>query len=145
MLNQRSGKRFLLNPKFQINFILTTVFFNILLSCVFFFAAHQSFSSFKSQGRSAGIPSSHVFFQFINKQETNFYFNMGISAIVITIIACIYGVMKSHKIAGPMYRLNVEFDRMKKNKSLHKFNFRQKDFFQEIPEAFNSALDDIQK
>lgn len=145
MFNQRSGKRFLLNPKFQINFILTTVFFNILLSLSFFLAARSSFSSFKSQGRSAGIPETHVFFQFITKQENAFYINMGISFIIITIIACIYGVMKSHKIAGPMYRLHVEFDRMKKNKALHKFNFRKKDFFQEIPEAFNDALDDLEK
>jgi hypothetical protein len=60
-------------------------------------------------------------------------------------IACLWGLFYSHKIAGPLYRLNKYFDdAAASGKPLEKkVYFRKDDFFQEVPDSINKYIDGI--
>lgn len=144
-MNNRKIKSYFINWQFQKIFILYCLIANIVLSLCFFLSAYSFFRGFETKGRSAGFPEDHVFFSFIAKQEYSLYFNMLLSFVIVSIIALIAGTLMSHKIAGPVLRLIIEFEKMKEKKGIHKIAFRKKDYFQEIPTAFNEMVDTIEK
>jgi hypothetical protein len=60
-------------------------------------------------------------------------------------IACLWGLFYSHKIAGPLYRLNKYFeDAALSGAPLEKkVYFREDDFFQEVPVSINKYIDGV--
>jgi hypothetical protein len=144
-MNNRILKRFIIDKSFQFKFVMYCLFFNILLSGLFLFSAYRFFRQFEEMGRSAGFPSDHSFFQFIGSQELHLYTNMLWSFLCVFIFALIFGIIQSHKIAGPLYRLKIELMKMSKNNGLSPISFRKKDYFQYIPEEFNKMIDSVGK
>ena len=143
MKNQR--KVYLINPNFQLRvtsyFILLAVI-NILVcySCVYYF-----FDIFQSKGVEIGLPKNHVFFMFIEDQMMQMNSVFLVMAILTGVILLFAGILISHRIAGPMYRLNQDLKSMAESKELRTLKFRKKDFFQEIPESFNLVVDSFNK
>ena len=139
MSNQR--KVYLINPRFQLrvtSYFILLAGINILISyaCVFYF-----FDIFQSKGVEIGLPKNHVFFMFIEDQITQMNSIFLIMAILTFFILLVAGVLISHRIAGPMYRLNQDLRVMADKRELKSLKFRKKDFFQEIPEAFNLVVE----
>lgn len=143
MKNQR--KVYLINPKFQLrvtSYFIALAVVNILVfyGCVYYF-----FDIFHSKGIEIGLPKNHVFFMFIEDQVAQMNSVFIVVAILTVFLLLIAGVLISHRIAGPMYRLNNDLREMAKNQELKNLKFREKDFFQEIPEAFNLVVDSFDK
>ena len=46
----------------------------------------------------------------------------------------------SHRIAGPMYKMRQHFLRMADEGHLEELEFRETDYFHEVPEAFNAVI-----
>lgn len=143
MKNQR--KIYLINPNFQLRvtsyFILLAII-NILVcyACVYYF-----FDIFQSKGVEIGLPKNHVFFMFIEDQMMQMNSVFLVMATLTAVILLIAGVLISHRIAGPMYRLNQDLRLMADNKELRSLKFRKKDFFQEIPESFNLVVESFKE
>ena len=141
--NQR--KVYLINPNFQLRvtsyFILLAVI-NILVfyGCVYYF-----FDIFYAKGLEIGLPENHVFFMFMEDQINQMTDIFVITSLVTVLILLVAGVLISHRIAGPMYRMNMDLRDMAEKKELKNLKFRKKDFFQEIPEAFNMVVDSFEK
>jgi hypothetical protein len=57
----------------------------------------------------------------------------------------VIGAIFSHRIAGPLYRINNLLKEMAQNSELQEFKVRKSDFFQEIPESLNQALRSFKK
>ena len=68
-----------------------------------------------------------------------------VMAILTGVILLLAGILISHRIAEAMYRLNQDLRMMADKKELRSLEFRKKDFFQEIPEAFNMVVDSFNK
>ena len=103
------------------------------------------FQDFVKIGQQAGLPSDHVFFQFIQMQQANFNKVILAIALVTGTILIVGGLIISHKIAGPLHRIQSEFSKMaaKENPALHKIKFRDGDYFPEVAEAFNALVEKI--
>ena len=103
------------------------------------------FHEFVQIGHQAGLPDDHVYFQFIKMQETTFLRVILAIAFFVGTILTVGGLVVSHKIAGPLYRLQKELLGMaaKPDPSLHKINFRDGDFFPEVPQAFNELVEKV--
>lgn len=142
-MNNRLLKSYLIDKPFQLRFVLYCLGFNFVLSGLFVYSAYRFFRQFEMMGRSAGFPPDHSFFNFIQRQELHLYTNMLWSLLFVTIVALIFGVIQSHKIAGPLYRLKLELKKMTTNKKLSNISFRQKDYFQDIPEEFNKMVESV--
>ena len=143
MKNNR--KVYLINPRFQLRITTYFILLALINILVFYGCVYYFFDIFSSKGIEIGLPENHVFFMFIEdqvSQMTSIFIVMSILTIFILLIA---GIFISHRIAGPMYRLNMDLRGMAEKKELKMLKFRKKDFFQEIPEAFNLVVDSFKK
>ncbi len=146
-MEQKARKKssILINPKFQ----WTLIGYAALVATLIFISVYAlftyGFSEFVQIGHQAGLPEGHVYFQFIKMQESTFLRVILAIAFVVGTILIFGGLAVSHKIAGPMYRLRLEFMKMAEAEkpSLHKVNFRDGDFFPEVPQAFNELVEKI--
>jgi len=67
-----------------------------------------------------------------------------IFALLISGVVMIWGLLVSHKIAGPMKKLNQRLCEMAKDKQkIGEIHFREKDFFKEIPDSFNRFVNSL--
>jgi hypothetical protein len=141
--NQR--KVYLINPDFQLKITGYFILLAVINIAVFYGCVYYFFDIFQSKGIEIGLPKNHVFFMFIEDQMTQMNSVFIIMAILTAVILLIAGVLISHRIAGPMYRLNQDLRMMAEKKELRSLRFRKKDFFQEIPDAFNMVVDSLNK
>ena len=138
MSNKR--KNYLINPQFQIRVTMYFVILAIINIIVFYGCVYYFFDIFYQKGLEVGLPKNHVFFMFIEDQITQMNSVFIIMSLLTTAILFIAGVLISHRIAGPMYRLDQDLQKMAEENKLEKVKFRKKDFFQEIPESFNKVV-----
>lgn len=144
---QRKKRSILINPKFQWTLIGYAAFIATLIFLSVYGLFSFGFHEFVQIGHQAGLPDDHVYFQFIKMQETTFLRVILAIAFFVGTILTVGGLIVSHKIAGPLYRLQKELLGMaaKPEPSLHKINFRDGDFFPEVPQAFNELVEKVTK
>ncbi|MFH0738867.1 MAG: methyl-accepting chemotaxis protein [Candidatus Omnitrophota bacterium] len=62
---------------------------------------------------------------------------------VISILLLLWGLVISHRIAGPVYRLEQELDKISKGDFSLRIRFRKKDELASIAQGINKVLDKI--
>lgn len=138
-------KKFLINNDFQIQFMVSLLLISICSMSVIYLANDYFFHSYIQKGEALNLPPDHPFFLMIHEQKkfmTNVFI---IVACTISGMAGLWGLFYSHKIAGPMFRLQKYFtqaavDGTKLDKKIY---FRDDDFFQELPESINKYIDSM--
>jgi hypothetical protein len=138
-------KKFLINSDFQIQFIASFLLISIVSMSIIYLANDYFFHSYMQKGQALNLPPDHPFFLMIHEQK-QFMTKVFIAvAASISGIACLWGLFYSHKIAGPLYRLQRYFiDAAMENSQLkNKIYFREDDFFQEVPESINRYIDSV--
>ncbi len=139
----RKKRSLLINPKFQWTLIgYTAMIATLILITVYGFISY-GFHDFVQIGNQAGLPTDHIYFQFIQMQEVTFNRVILMIALVIGLILLVGGLVISHKIAGPVYRMQKEFNDMRESGSseLRPIQFRKGDFFPELAESYNSFVE----
>ena len=91
-------------------------------------------------GLIAKFDSDHIYFEFIQKQETllwSFFISTSVIAFVILIFG---GLWLSHKVSGPMYRLKNHLNDLVEKKQLFEIHFRQGEYLAEVEKSFNDLV-----
>jgi hypothetical protein len=138
---QQGGRRnFLINPKFQLSFLAYTIGVSVLTICFFYAADAYFFWKFQQLGQGLGLPSNHVFFQFIDEQRSakNMYY--AVAAVVTVSVLGAWGLLLSHHVAGPLYRLRKHLMSVATGETMSDVRFRKGDFFQEVADAYNIQM-----
>ncbi len=135
-MNQDSRKRkqYIVDRKFQIKFIFRLVMlelFAVLISG--FVSAFFVFYTFHRTTASTGLWG-----------ETLIY-NIAILIGVLAVWIIWRGIIHSHRIAGPAYRMAQAMKQIEDNQMDTRINFRKKDEFRPIADSFNSMMDSITK
>jgi hypothetical protein len=138
MKSQR--KVYLINPKFQLSFILFSTITSFLGMSVFFIASNYFFWSFKNLGKTYGIPENHIFFTFINDQGHKMNMIFLVSSIVFFFISSIGALFLSHRVAGPIHRITTHLTMLNEKQEIKEVKFRSGDFFMELQDAFNGFV-----
>lgn len=140
--HHRKKSSLLINPKFQWTLIGYASFIAALILLAVYGLFSFGFHEFVQIGTQAGLPTDHVYFQFIRMQETTFLRVIAAIALLIAVILIVGGLIISHKIAGPVYRMQKELNAMAESDpvELRNINFRKGDFFPELSEAFNGLV-----
>jgi hypothetical protein len=138
----RKKSSLLINPKFQWTLISYAAGVATLLLCTVYGFITYGFHQFLEIGTQLGLPKDHVYFQFIRMQEGTFNEVVLAIALVVGLVLIVGGIVVSHKIAGPVYRMQKELTRMSQESpvELKEIHFRKGDFFPELAEAFNSLV-----
>ena len=63
-----------------------------------------------------------------------------IGYIITMFVICIFF---SHKIAGPLYKLNIYLRKIANNENVDRMRFRKGDYFPELADSFNDAVETL--
>jgi len=132
---------YLINKDFQIRFIIYTAIIALITIVTFYGMVYFFFDELLQIGIKSGFPAGHIYFKFIadNKHDMmNVYFP--IASITVFIIIIISGTFFSHKIAGPIYRMNTYLRSLSLETLTSPLSFRKKDFFQELAKSYNKRM-----
>lgn len=134
-------RNYLINRSFQIRFILYTVGVSLMAVLAVYLTANYFFWSFQEKGREIGLGEGHVFFTFLEQQQA--YMNqllLGLSFFFILGLS-FWGLILSHRVAGPLHRLNKHMWSVARGEVTDPLVFREKDFFQELSSAYNAQYE----
>ncbi len=141
--HQRYIKNFLINPQFQLKY----VFWMVSTGAALAFTYSILFYNFANDTYKLIIEISKVPIEtqaIMHYQLTKIILLQGV--ITFFFLCCIgmIGLLFSHRVAGPLYKLKSAFERVKKGEGQLRIYFRKYDEFQEVALEFNKMLDQIQ-
>jgi len=139
----RKRKSLLINPRFQWHIIGYAGVMSMLVLVFVYGLLGFGFHEFVKVGLSAGLPPDHAYFQFIEVQEAAFDRIVLAIAVLVGILLFVGGLVISHRIAGPIRRMQKELIRASEEKpfQLKSIQFRKGDYFPELAEAFNNLVE----
>lgn len=132
---------YLINRDFQIKFIIYTAVLALITIATFYGMLHFFFDELTALGIRSGFPAGHVYFKFIADNKTDMmsvYYP--IASIAVFILIFVSGIFFSHKIAGPVYRMNTYLRSISLENLTSVLSFRKKDFFQELAKSYNKRM-----
>jgi hypothetical protein len=141
-LENRKKTSLLINPSFQWHIIgYAAVMSGLILASVYGLLAF-AFHQFVKVGIDAGLAPDHPYFQFIQMEESAFYRIVLAIALVTGILLFLGGLLLSHRIAGPILRMQNELEHAAKTEpfKLQEIQFRKNDYFPELALAFNNLV-----
>lgn len=144
-LTKNRRRVFLINPKFQLNYIKHTFFVMTAVILTFYASNLYHFWDFKNRGLSAGLPADHIFFDFLHTQQSNLEMVYLITALVAAIFMLAYGIFLSHRVVGPLYRMNEYLKEFRGKKPTRELKFRKGDYFPELAEHLNEFVKELDK
>lgn len=134
-------KKFLINPRFQISVIKQMVALTCVVLAIFYGANSYHFWSLKQQGLKIGLNPGHVFFKFVAEQRATMDLFFLVTSLLTLIAIVGFGMLLSHRVAGPLHRLKRYLDECVANdESLPLLKFRENDYFPEVADAVNLRL-----
>ena len=140
--SSRKKKSLLINPAFQ----WTLIGYASAVATVILVSMHElnsfAFGYFNEIGLLAGLPKDHVYFEFIHMQEATVFRTFIAISCLVAIVLILGGLFVSHRIAGPVYRMKKDLERMTADNQaqLKEIHFRKGDYFPELAEAFNALV-----
>jgi hypothetical protein len=129
---------FIINPTFQYKFILMSILFISVTGLFYPFSFFQIISSLINKYSAANIDTS----QMISVKNSIFIWFM-LFHFIYTFLVAIYFLLVSHRIAGPLHKLNNYLKNLKETGSIDKIRFRENDHFKEIETSYNEAMNKI--
>ncbi len=141
-VQNRKKSSLLINPRFQWHIIgYAAVMSGLILVSVYGLLSF-AFHEFVKIGIDAGLGADHPYFQFIQMQESAFYRIVLAIALVIGLILFVGGLILSHRIAGPIIRMQNEMIRASQEEpfQIREIQFRKRDYFPELADSFNNLV-----
>lgn len=148
-INNSSSKKFkrrqyLVNPGFQLRFML---YISIAVSIgliILYLSNYFYFDVLVSEGQELGLDPSHPYYEFIQDQRRLLNRTYLIVSMAVFIGLMIFGLFLSHRVAGPIYRIESYMKQVAKGENdLRPVRLRKGDFFPEIAGIVNDAIDQI--
>jgi methyl-accepting chemotaxis protein len=136
-------KKFLINPRFQLTFIYYMTAISGIAITVLYLSNSYFFWRFQKMGVDLGIPQASAFFQFLAKQRVLMNHITVVTSIILLILILVVGILFSHRISGPIHRLETHMRKIADGTGHDHVRFRKSDYFPELAEAFNLAIDKV--
>lgn len=134
-------RRYLINRPFQFAFIARMVGIAVGIIAVFYGANAFFFWNLRKEAAAQNVPLDHIFFRYLDYHEQRLTALMAVLAVVVVLGLTLFGLLYSHRIAGPLYRLTMHLTGIAEGRrGPTPVRFRQGDYFQEIATAYNKHL-----
>ena len=137
-------KRLLINPVFQLNFLIHILIGLFLCIFVFYLADIYFFRQMFIQGINLKLPPDHPYFRLILDEKILRKKIFIITSFITSVLLFIFGIILSHKIAGPLARIHHYINSLAQKKKVNRFALRSGDYFQEFNEDINILIESLQ-
>ncbi len=143
---RKPRRNFLINPAFQWTMIRYTLLISLLNSLFFLLATSTFFRNLIDAGIQQNLPPDYPYFELIVREKARMLMIFGLTGFLTLCMITGFGILFSHKIAGPIYSLSRYLkSRDPASGPLPELKFREDDFFQELAKDFNFFLSRIKK
>ncbi|HAR42496.1 MAG TPA: hypothetical protein DCS07_07675 [Bdellovibrionales bacterium] len=144
--NRRVWWNLWIYPKFQGMLLTINVLSLALVFLLIGFMTNRSYEQLKEQGILSQLQPSHPYFQFLNLQYKLFRSHLVFAFFSSAILISLATLFLSHRLAGPVVRMKGYFKRLsEKGYTGEKVSFRTADFFSELPDLINAAVEKLIK
>lgn len=139
--------RFLIYPRYQ----LTIVGFHVIILLgalgAVAYKVHRSFDHLMRLGHEAQLAPNHPYFNFLTLQSKEVMGGMAAVAAIAIALSALLSLLLSHRLVGPVVRLRQFFKGVASadRSELQRLQFRDKDYFEDLPETINEALERLKK
>lgn len=131
---------FLIIPEFQVRVILYVIVMAIILICVYYFGFSYFFSELKSIAVELELPPEHPYLAFLVELKTYFHYFFWTASIICLFLFIIGGTYISHRIAGPLYKFQINLEKYINRENVDPISFRNGDFFLSLATQFNRLI-----
>ncbi|MBS1959407.1 MAG: hypothetical protein JST80_08050 [Bdellovibrionales bacterium] len=139
-------RKYLVYPKFQLTLIVLNSIVTIVLFILTALLVVRSHIYLEELVRQTRIPAQNLFSQLLTQQLHTLLIYMGVGLVVGVVTTGIATLLLSHKMAGPMIRLRNFFTDISKTGDFpESLNFRDGDFFQDLPPMINQAFNALKR
>ena len=128
-------------PGFQIRFLAYFVGLFVISSLCFYSAIYLFFYNLKEKALAIGVPKGHVFFLYIDNQQYDLNQFLIYLVIINFLLLIIVGMVISHRVAGPLYKLKKFLSNMTSDSD--DFKLRNNDYFRELEPVVNNLKNKI--
>ena len=129
-------RNFLINPKFQFALIAYNLLFSLLCLSIFWIGMSYFVKNLFMNAQILGLSGNAVFFEFLRNEVAFLKWILFVVAFWVMAIISITGLFISHRIAGPLYRLQKQLEKDTANAKLSPVQFRKGDFFTELATGY---------
>lgn len=140
-MNKNLRKAFLINPSFQLRLMGWMIGMSLAPISIFLAAHYYFFWNLKKLGQDIQLEPGHVYFRFLEGQSKTQLLIFLICSLLVVLIVALMGLILSHKIAGPIYRLKLHLTQSGKGEATRPLSFRKDDYFLELPAVVNDFID----
>lgn len=129
-----------INPRFQWSVIGWMWICAGAVISVFYAGIRYFFYKFEKLGAMAGLPPEHEIFQFFAEQQdqmNRIFLGTSIGALIFLTLL---GILLSHRVAGPVLRVQKHLENLAEGKTLEDVTFREKDYFPELAQSMNGFV-----
>ncbi len=135
---------FIINPKYQIKYILLFILFGCLLTsfnaAVFFYFTRMNYKVLVDLS-----PMEEVVKLELYGELNQIVICLVIFSVFFTILASLVGVVISHRTAGALYHFKRVFREIQSGKLEARIHLRKKDEFKDVAEECNRMINFLQK
>lgn len=134
-------RRFIINPRFQFRFAFYICTWVLAVSSVFPLLLNQVFSLLAEQ--LVAMPGGPEMEQILGTRRELL---IGVYLLEGLFLVTVFGlsIFLSHRIAGPLYKLNEFFKEGARTGALKPdLHFRKTDHFQELAESYNAMVESV--
>lgn len=133
-------KTLLINRKFQLTFLGYMLIMAAVTIAIIYASNTYFFWMFVELGQSMNLPADHAFFQFLTEQRNSMNWVFLVTALIVMGAMIVGGLILSHRVAGPLHRLDRHMKKVARGSETHEVRFRKGDFFQELARSYNEQL-----
>ncbi|MBL6990719.1 MAG: hypothetical protein ISR65_13120 [Bacteriovoracaceae bacterium] len=143
IFNKVFGRIYLVNPKFQYRLMGQAVLIGGLSILVVFLANMYFFNYYFDKGLALNLPTTHAYFRLLKEQQNHMNLVFLCVASMFVLIFTFWGLFFSHRVAGPLFRLEKYFKSGSKHEDgmMMEVSFRKTDFFKTLAISINEYFD----
>ena len=117
-----------------------TLFISLLSSGIFYISTIVFFNHLQEMGVNQKLPADSLYFKFLSQESSRMNLIFALTTFISVVIILLFGILFSHKIAGPLHRFRMYLKNSNPadlDHALPDLKFREDDFFQELATDFN--------
>ncbi len=137
--------KLLVNPQFQLQLITLSFIPSLIALGVYYAQSFNGIKQLKKMLSSVPPELKNTTLQTLDKYEIALGQYFFWSSIVVLIVSAFILLVISHRVAGPLFRLENHLKEINETKDIKLIRFRKKDFLQNLEIEINKLLSDYKK
>jgi methyl-accepting chemotaxis protein len=142
--HQRSFKNILINPAYQFKYIfwisMTGVILVALNASVFYYYIRENYALLVDLSPMTDEAKAQLY-----SELNSIILKLSAASFVFLSVVSYFGIVMSHRTAGPMFHFKRVFGQIKDGKTDARIRLRPKDDFQDVATSFNEMMDTLSK